>query len=71
MKSMDQLNMLVLSSAENLGFPERSADVILVSVFLKMSGMILSILSGRLCLSLVTLGSGKKNDSMFRCQNHK
>ena len=49
-----------LSSGEKLGSPSKSIDVILVSVFLEMSGMILSILSRRLCLSLVNLGQWRK-----------
>lgn len=57
----------MLSSAEKLGSPQRSIVVILVSGFLKMSGMILSILSGKFSLSLMNLGKWKKKgDSMFR-----
>ena len=50
----------MLSSAEKLGSPQRSIVVILVSGFIKMSGMILSILSGKFSLSLMNLGKWKK-----------
>ena len=52
--------MLVLSSAEKRGAPQRSIDVILVSVFLKISGLMPSILNRKFCLSLLTLGQWRK-----------
>ena len=36
--SIDKLSMLVLTSAEKLRLPQRSIDVILVSLFLEMLG---------------------------------
>ena len=60
MWSIDEQSMLVLNSAEKLRPPYRSIGVILVSVFLKMSGMILSLLSRRFCLSLINLGQCRK-----------
>ena len=50
----------MLSSAEKLGSPKRSIDVIQVSLFPRMSEKILSILSRRFCLSLVNLGQWRK-----------
>ena len=52
--------MLVLSSAEKLTSPLKRIDVVLASVFLKMLGIILSILSRRFCLSLVNFGQWRK-----------
>ena len=51
----------MVSSAEKLRSPERSINVILVLVFLKMLGMILSILSKMFCLSLVNLAQWRKD----------
>ena len=54
------MGILVLSSAEKLGLPWKSLDVIIVSVFSEMSEMILSILSRRFCFLLVNLGEWRK-----------
>ena len=48
--SIDELSMLVLSSDENL--EKTSIDVMLMLDFLKILGMILSILSRKFCLSI-------------------
>ena len=52
--------MLVLSSAEKRGEPQRSIDVILVSIFLKISGFMLSMFSRKFGLPLVTLRQWRK-----------
>ena len=71
MQTIDEFSMLLLSSAEKLRSPLKSIDVILVSVFLRISGMILSIWDKGLVFHQQILGNGERSDSVFQYQNHK